>query len=98
MAYDEASQKGNFTPEGTDKTYKYEVESWVRQGDWPNREHSISEGDLRHVDFMVVKVTSDEEDISFYDTLWGPMDDWHTIEGYLAYDFGEDGSIEVTAA
>lgn len=67
----------------------------MKAGEHPRRRSGkrITEGDLPQVDFMVVKVTKVDDDEASYDTLWGPFDDWGFIEGFLAYDYGAEGSL-----
>lgn len=76
---------------GEDATY--EIDTWVKEGEHPRRRSRISEDDLPHVDFMVVKITPIDKptDVS-YDTLWGPFEDWDFVEGILEYDYGDEGS------
>lgn len=97
MPYDQEKNKGTFTPDGKDNEYVYEIESWVREGGWPEREHGPpSEHDLLFVDFLVTKVHPvGEAHNVHYDTIWGPLEGFDMIEAFLAYDFGEEGTIEV---
>jgi hypothetical protein len=86
---------GTFTPDGGDgREYTYELDSWVREGEYPTRMHTIDTADLQEVDFIVIEShpTDDPTDVSF-DTLWGPFDDWQSIEIALSADYGETGSL-----
>ena len=80
--------------------YNYEITSWVRDDDTSRkRRKKITDDDLINVDFMVVKShpEDDPEDIT-YNTVWGPFEDWDFLEGFLAYDYGEEGSLMPGAA
>jgi hypothetical protein len=79
--------------ENIPRRYFYEVENWVKEQEHPRRRARITEDDLPHVDFMVIKVIPEDNltDVS-YNTVWGPFDDWAFIEGILAYDYGDEGS------
>jgi len=59
----------------------------------------LTEDDLHDVDFAVFGVWLEGKptDVS-YVTVYGPIDDWETLEGILAYDFGEEGSLIFAAA
>lgn len=93
--------RGTFDSDKDDpEPYKYEVVNWVKAGEHPRRRSGrrIKEKDLPQVDFMVVKATKQDDDQTTYDTLWGPFDDWDFIEGFLAYDYGEEGSLSAGIA
>lgn len=96
MAYDGAG-KGSFNSEGKQpRRFIYQVEQWVRSGEHPRRRSGkrIKQEDLPQVDFMVVgSHPEDEPDNITYDTVWGPFDDWDYLEGFLAYDYGDEGSL-----
>lgn len=97
MPYDKAG-KGSFEPEGKKdkRKFNYEIESWVKQGDFPHRRSGkrLKVDDLHNVDFMVVRSSpEDEPDNQTFDTVWGPFDDWDFLEGFLAYDYGDEGSL-----
>lgn len=87
--------RGTFTPEGgDDRAHIYKVLNWVKEREWPRRRKRIKDTDLPSVDFMLVEVyPEDEPENISYNTVWGPFDDWDFLEGYLAYDYGEDGSL-----
>jgi hypothetical protein len=86
---------GSFIPErGDNRPHIYKVLNWVKEREWPRRRKRIGTGDLPKVDFMLVEVYPDDEpDNISYNTVWGPMDNWDFVESYLAYDYGEDGSL-----
>lgn len=89
-----ASSRRTFTSaESEPRTYGYEVESWVKDGEHPKRRMSIKDDDLPTVDFMTVKVISTDEptDVS-YITVWGPFPSWDFVEEILGYDYGDEGS------
>lgn len=97
MPYDESKNRGTFEPHGKEGEYVYSIESWVREGQWPEREKSPpSESDLIYVDFLITRVhpVNDASNVH-YDTVWGPLEKFDMIEGFLAYDFGDEGSIEI---
>jgi hypothetical protein len=75
--------------------YNYEITTWVKEGDKSRkRRKKITEDDLKDVDFMIVKShpENDPKDVT-YNTVWGPFEDWHFLEGFLAYDYGDEGSL-----
>jgi len=90
----EGNGEGTFTPGGSDFELHFRVESWVRQGDYPDREKTIDTENLDEVDIIVIEVWGEdrEEGVEF-ETIWGPFDSWTNIEDFLSYDFGEDGSL-----
>lgn len=100
MAYDKAG-KGEFESEGKNKRrYRYEIDQWNKEDEFPRRRSGkrITQGDLPDVNFLTVKSTPvDEPDKAQYSTVWGPFDDWDFLEEYLAYDYGEEGSLGVSA-
>jgi hypothetical protein len=79
--------------ENIPRRYFYEVDSWVREQEHPRRRKRLNEDDLAFVDFVVFKIIPEDQptDVS-YITVYGPMEDWESIEGILAYDYGEEGS------
>jgi len=94
--YDPKTKKGTFqTDQNNPVTLEYEVNSWVHDGPSRKRRKVIGTSDLPRVDFMVVQVTAPNGKI-YFDTIWGPFPDWEFIEGLLAYDFGSEGSIEIS--
>jgi|SRR5215469_812891 len=94
MPYDTGDSEGYFFTEGKNpERLNYQVESWVKEGEYPERRHDIEEGDLSSTDFMVLEVWGeDRKDVQFI-TIWGPLESWSDLELLLAYDFGEDGSL-----
>lgn len=101
MSYDKKTNQGNFQLENHDTDLQYEVVSWVKEKDRDSRQiaGAPKEYQLKRVDRMTVKVwqTNAPADIR-YDTLWGPFADWSQVEGFLAYDFGDEGSIEIVSS
>lgn len=99
MPYNGAG-KGSFrSDENIPNTFDYEIVNWVRVLEHPRRRSGkrIKENELPYVDFMVVKVTKRDDKVESYDTLYGPIEDWDTLEGFLAYDYGEEGSLSVAS-
>ena len=85
-----AGHEGNFIGFETDTEFHYEIEKWrVEGGEYQDQ---ITESDLPHVGDMIVKITDIEDELVYYQTIQGPMDDWQFIEDVLEYDFGKEGS------
>src|SRR5438477_316569 len=78
--------------------YYYEIDSWVKEREYPKRRTKITDEDLPSVDFMAVKIRKEDDDKISYETVWGPMEDYEFIEAILSYDFGDEGSRNPTAA
>lgn len=98
MPYDKKEKKGTFqTDQNNPQTLEYEVYNWVKEGRSTKRRTEISDKDLVHVNFMVVQVKTPNGKL-YFDTIWGPFPDWEFVEGLLVYDFGAEGSIEISSA
>ncbi len=97
MPYDPDSGTGSFFPEGSETEFTYEIENWYREGSDTKHTSEMDMSDMAEADRATVAVwpTDDPEDV-YYDTIWGPFDGYDNVEGFLEYDFGNEGSIEVT--
>ena len=79
--------------ENIPRRYHYQVESWIKEDEYPKQRKRLTDENLMEVDQMLVKIIPDEDPADVqYQTVWGPMEDWDFIEGILGYDYGEDGS------
>lgn len=86
---------GEFSPEGSDDIYEYEVTSWF---DFDGNQHTgtdYSQEYFMSTDRLIVR-TTDGDNVR-YSAIQGPFEDQEFIEDILAFDFGPDGSLQITS-
>lgn len=99
MPIDENDKRYFMSSENIPRRYFYEVETWVKDREFPRRRKRITDEDLPTVDFMVVKIIPEEDRMNVtYNTIFGPFDEWDFLEAILAYDYGDEGSRQYQRA
>lgn len=85
------SLSGEFSPEGSEETWKYSLVDWMDANGEKHDGSQFTDYAMAHTDWAVIQVTDPNRNIRHV-TIYGPWEERDEIVWELEFQFGAEGS------